>query len=106
MSDFVFPLDENGHVSERAQFRVLYPALCYGDLAPADVQGQVFAKKGELTNFYPELRVYPERVQLLCDLRRVEYVAPPIEYQPKVKVDRTPKAKVQIEPVSDEQENE
>jgi hypothetical protein len=84
-SPYVFPLDENGHVPEEAQFRVLYPALVYGDLAPEDLQGKVLAKRDDLTNFYPELRRYPDRVQLLCTLRRVEYV-PPVKINRPVKV--------------------
>ena len=82
-SEFKFPLDGNGHVDETARFRVLFDALCYGDLAPEEMQGQIFAHKGDVINFYPELRAYPDRVQILVSKHYVEYVPPPQEYTPR-----------------------
>lgn len=85
MSDpeYVFPLDEYGHVAADARFRVLFDNLCYGDLAPEEIQGQIFASKGDVITAYPEIRPYPERIQILIKKRYIEYVPPPQEYTPR-----------------------
>lgn len=84
-SEFSFPLDDNGCIPETAKFRVLCNGLVYGDLAPLEMQGQRFAKKGDVITIYEEIRRYPDRVQLLVRDRHIEFVPPPQEFKPRVK---------------------
>ena len=50
-------------VREKRKWRALIN-LIYSDLVP-EKQGQMLARKGEITSLYDELLKYPDRVQLL-----------------------------------------
>lgn len=94
MSEFSFPVDENGYVPSDAKFRVLFIALCYGDLVP-DRVGEIFARRGDVITMYAEVRPYPERVQLVIDRGYIEYVPPPQNYKPREKVEHIKQSKIE-----------
>lgn len=84
MTKYSFPLNEDGWIPEDAKFRVLKYPLSAGDLAPEDIRGKIWARRGDVITWYEGARKYPDLVQLMVDRGQVEYVAPPP--QPKVKV--------------------
>jgi hypothetical protein len=47
--------------------------LIYSELVPA-LDRQVLARPGDITELYPELTRYPDRVKLLIDLGAIEEV--------------------------------
>lgn len=107
MSDFSFPLDDSGQVPIDATFRVLFIALCYGDLVP-ERMGEIFAKRGDIITMYEQVRPYPDRVQLVIDRGYIEYVPPPQEYKPREKAPRTKIEPLQVieSPDKAKEENE
>lgn len=97
MSDFryAFPLDENNCVPADAQFRILADELVYGQSVGEESArfGKRWAVRGDVLPFYKEALRYPDRVQILIDMKAIEYVKPLVIERPAkskpVKVEET-----------------
>lgn len=72
-------------MSEKLPQYIARQNLCYSDLIAdrdPDLVGKDFAKVGEVTELYPELRRWPDRIQILLNMGAIELI-PETPVKPK-----------------------